>query len=87
MTNFEKLCQDYIAFKRTEEEAKRECERLKEEILAIMGGEEVYTEGFSKASYKCTLQSRFSQKDFERDYPALFDRYKKESPVYRFLVS
>nr|DAO58696.1 MAG TPA: hypothetical protein [Caudoviricetes sp.] len=87
MTNFEKLCQDYRMFKRTEEEAKKECERLKEEILAIMCGEEVYTEGFSKASYKCTLQSRFNQKDFERDYPALFDRYKKESPVYRFLVS
>lgn len=87
MTKFEKLCQDYRTFKRTEEEAKKECERLKAEILAIMGGEEVYTEGFSKASYKCTLQSRFSQKDFERDYPALFDRYKKESPAYRFLVS
>ena len=87
MTNFEKLCQDYRTFKRTEEEAKKECERLKEEILAIMGGEEVYTEGFSKASYKRSLQNRFNQKDFERDYPALFDRYKKESPVYRFIVS
>ena len=87
MTNFEKLCQDYRTFKRTEEEAKRECERLKEEILAIMGGEEVYTEGFSKASYKCTLQSRFNQKDFERDYPALFEEDKKEKEVYRFFVS
>ena len=87
MTNFEKLCQDYRAFKRTEEEAKKECERLKEEILAIMGGEEVHTEGFSKASYKCTLQSRFNQEEFKKDYPALFDRYKKEREVYRFLVS
>lgn len=87
MTNFEKLCREYREFKRTEEEAKKECERLKAEILAIMDGEEVHAEGFSKASYKCTLQSRFNQKDFERDYPALFDKYKKESPVYRFLVS
>lgn len=87
MTNFEKLCQDYRAFKRTEEEAKKECERLKAEILAIMGEEEEHTEGFSKASYKCSLQSRFNQKDFERDYPALYEEYKRESPVYRFLVS
>lgn len=87
MTNFEKLCQDYRTFKRTEEEAKKECERLKEEILAIMDGKEEHTEGFSKASYKCSLQSRFSQKDFERDYPALYEKYKRESPVYRFLVS
>jgi len=86
MTNFEKLCQDYRAFERTEEEAKKECERLKAEILAIMDGEEVHAEGFSKAS-KCSLQSRFSQKDFERDYPALYEEYKRESPVYRFLVS
>lgn len=87
MTNFEKLCQDYRAFKRTEEEAKKECERLKAEILVIMGEKELYTEGFSKASYKCSLQSRFSQKDFEKDYPILFKAYKKEIPVYRFLVS
>lgn len=87
MTNFEKLCQDYRAFKRTEEEAKKECERLKAEILAIMDGEDEHTEGFAKVSYKCSLQSRFNQKDFERDYPALYEEYKRESPVYRFLVS
>lgn len=87
MTNFEKLCRDYRAFKRTEEEAKKECERLKAEILAIMGGEDEHTEGFAKVSYKCSLQCRFSQKDFERDYPALYEEYKRESPVYRFLVS
>ena len=87
MTNFEKLCQDYRAFKRTEEEAKKECERLKAEILAIMGEEDEHTEGLSKASYKCSLQSRFSQKDFERDYHALYEEYKKEIPVYRFLVN
>ena len=87
MTNFEKLCRDYRAYKRAEEESKKECERLKAEILAIMGEEEEHTEGFSKATYKCSLQSRFSQKDFEKDYPVLFKEYKKEVPVYKFLVS
>lgn len=66
---------------------KKECERLKAEILAIMDGDDEHTEGFSKASYKCSRQSRFSQKDFEKDYPALYEEYKKEIPVYRFLVS
>ena len=87
MTNFEKLCQDYRTFKRTEEEARKECERLKAEILAIMGEEEEHTEGFSKVTYKCSLQSRVNQKDFERDYPALYEEDKRERPVYRFLVS
>lgn len=87
MTNFEKLCQDYRTFKRTEEEAKKECDRLKSEILAIMGGDDEHVEGFSKASYKCCLQSRFNQEEFKKDYPALFDRYKNEREVYRFIVS
>ena len=86
MTRFEKLCQDYRAFKRTEEEAKKECDKLKAEILAIMGDKEEYTEGFNKATYKFCPQRRFNQDAFKKDYPALYEDYKKESPVYRFSV-
>nr|DAT11573.1 MAG TPA: hypothetical protein [Caudoviricetes sp.] len=87
MGRFEKLCNEYRENKRLIEELGADCDRLKEEILALMGDNATYSEGSSKASYKLIKSSRFDSGSFKADHAELYSKYTKESTCYRFTVA
>lgn len=87
MGKFEKLCNEYRENKRLMEEPGADCDRLKEEILALMGGQEVYSEGASKVTYKLIKSSRFDSGSFKADHAELYKQYTIESSCYRFTVA
>ena len=64
-----------------------DCDRLKEEILALMGGQEVYSEGASKVTYKLIASTRFDSAAFKKEHEELYKKYSKTSETYRFVVA
>lgn len=87
MGTFEKLCNEYRENKRLIEELGADCDRLKDEILALMGDKDTYLEGGSKATYKLIKSSRFDSGSFKADHAELYSKYTKESTCYRFTVA
>lgn len=87
MGRFEQLCNEYRENKRLMEQLGQDCDRLKDEILALMGGQEVYSEGASKVTYKLVKSSRFDSGSFKADHAELYSKYTKESTCYRFTVA
>ncbi|WP_448973290.1 hypothetical protein [Oribacterium sp.] len=87
MREFEKLCNEYRENKRLIEELGKDCDRLKEEILSLMGDKDSYSEGSCKASYKLIKSSRFDSGSFKADHAELYAEYTKESTCYRFTVA
>lgn len=87
MGKFEKLCNEYRENKRLMEELGADCDRLKEEILSLMGGQEVYSEGASKVTYKLISSTRFDSAAFKKEHEDLYKEYSKTSESYRFVVA
>lgn len=87
MSKFEKLCNEYRENKRLMEELGADCDRLKEEILALMGEQEVYSEGGSKVTYKLISSTRFDSVTFKKEHEELYKKYSKTSESYRFTVA
>ena len=87
MGRFEKLCNEYRENKRLMEQLGQDCDRLKEEILALMGGQEVYSEGASKVTYKLIASTRFDSAAFKKEHGDLYKEYSKTSESYRFVVA
>lgn len=87
MGKFEKLCNEYRENKRLMEELGADCDRLKEEILTLMGGQEVYSEGASKVIYKLIASTRFDSAAFKKEHEELYKKYSKTSESYRFVVA
>lgn len=87
MGRFEQLCNEYRENKRLMEQLGQDCDRLKDEILALMGDKDTYSEGSSKASYKLIKSSRFDSSSFKADHAELYSKYTKESTCYRFTVA
>lgn len=86
MTDFERLCDEYRENKRMIEELDAEQDALKDQILAIMDGQDSYTAGAAKATYKEVKSQRFDSAGFKRVYPDLYSKYSRESVYKRFTV-
>ena len=86
MTDFEKFCNEYRENKRLIEELQVMNDTLKEAILRIMDGKDVYSAGAAKATNKIVHSSRFDSTVFRKEYPALFEEYNRETEYKRFCV-
>lgn len=86
MKQFEKLCNEYRENKRLIEELTAMNERIKNDILDIMGNDETHVEGTAKATNKTVVSSRFDSSGFKKVYPDLFTEYSRETSYKRFCV-
>lgn len=86
MKKFESLCNEYRENKRLIEELEAMNENVKNEILAIMGNDEMHVEGAAKATNKTVVSSRFDSIGFKKEYPDLFTEYSRETSYKRFCV-
>ena len=86
MKEFESLCNEYRENKRLIEDLEAMNEKVKNEILAIMGNDEMHVEGAAKATNKTVVSSRFDSSGFKKEYPDLFTEYSRETSYKRFCV-
>ena len=86
MKRFEILCNEYRENKRLIEELTAMNESIKNDILAIMGNDEMHVEGAAKATNKTVVSSRFDSTGFKKEYPDLFAEYSRETSYKRFCV-
>ncbi len=86
MKEFESLCNEYRENKRLIEELEAMNEKVKNDILAIMGNDEMHVEGAAKATNKTVVSSRFDSNRFKKEYPDLFTEYSRETSYKRFCV-
>lgn len=86
MKRFESLCNEYRENKRLIEELTAMNESIKNNILAIMGDNEIYVEGAAKVTNKTVVSSRFDSTGFKKVYPELFTEYSRETSYKRFCV-
>ena len=86
MKEFESLCNEYRENKRLIEELEAMNEKVKTDILAIMGNDEMHVEGAAKATNKTVVSSRFDSNRFKKEYPDLFTEYSRETSYKRFCV-
>lgn len=73
-------------YKRMEEEAKAEREKVEAEVKAYMkeAGTDTLIGDEHKATYKEVVSSRFDSKAFGKDHADLYEAYKKPSTSMRF---
>ena len=86
MKRFESLCNEYRENKRLIEELAAMNESIKNDILDIMGNDEVHVEGAAKVTNKTVVSSRFDSSGFKKEYPDLFTEYSRETSYKRFCV-
>lgn len=86
MKRFESLCNEYRENKRLIEELTAMNESIKNDILDIMGNDEMYVEGAAKVTNKTVVSSRFDSTGFKKVYPDLFSEYSRETSYKRFCV-
>lgn len=86
MKRFESLCNEYRENKRLIEELTAMNERIKNDILDIMGNDEMHVEGAAKVTNKTVVSSRFDSTGFKKVYPDLFSEYSRETSYKRFCV-
>lgn len=86
MKRFESLCNEYRENKRLIEELNAMNESIKNDILAIMGDDEMHVEGAAKVTNKTVVSSRFDSSGFKKEYPDLFTEYSRETSYKRFCV-
>lgn len=81
---FDALAREYAELLRLAEDLKKETEKVKNEILALMGGAEEITGAEHKASYKAVTSIRFDTAACKKDFPELYEAYGKTVTSYRF---
>lgn len=86
MKRFESLCNEYRENKRLIEELTAMNESIKNDILDIMGNDEMHVEGAAKVTNKTVVSSRFDSSRFKKEYPDLFTEYSRETSYKRFCV-
>lgn len=86
MSQFEKLCNEYRENKRLIEELTAMNESIKNNILDIMGNDEMHIEGAAKVTNKTVISSRFDSSGFKKEYPELFTEYSRKTSYKRFCV-
>lgn len=86
MKRFESLCNEYRENKRLIEELTAMNESIKNDILDIMGNDEMHVEGAAKVTNKTVVSSRFDSTRFKKEYPDLFTEYSRETSYKRFCV-
>ena len=86
MKRFESLCNEYRENKRLIEELTAMNESIKNNILDIMGNDEMHVEGAAKVTNKTVVSSRFDSTGFKKVYPDLFSEYSRETSYKRFCV-
>lgn len=89
MKDYDKVFASYAEYKRIEEAAKAEAEKLKAEIIELMKAEGLETlPGIEhKATYKQVITKRLDTKAVKLDLPAVYDKYAKETKSMRFNFS
>lgn len=86
MSKFESLCNEYRENKRLIEELTAMNENIKNDILDIMGNDEIHVEGAAKVTNKTIVSSRFDSSGFKKVYPDLYGEYSRETSYKRFTV-
>lgn len=85
-SKFEKLCNEYRENKRMIEELTAMNDGLKNDIIALMGDNDIMIKGTAKATNKTINSSRFDSADFKKSYPELFTEYSTPITYKRFTV-
>lgn len=86
MKRFESLCNEYRENKRLIEELTAMNESIKNDILDIIGNDEIHIEGSAKVTNKTVVSSRFDSTGFKKVYPELFTEYSRKTSYKRFTV-
>ena len=86
MTKFEKLCEEYRENKRMIEELEAMNEDLKNNIINIMGDQDIKIEGSTKATYKTVESQRLDSTALKREQFELYQKYLKNTSYKRFIV-
>lgn len=87
MTKFETLCNEYRENKRMIEELEAMNDSIKADILAIMGNDEIHTEGAAKAINSTVTSSRLDTTAIKKELPDVFAKYSKATSYKRFTVA
>ena len=87
MSNFEKLCKDYKENKILISQLEEENEKIKNEILFLMGENDTIISGPYKVTNRLICQNKFNQKEFKEAFPDLFQRYYKPASYLRFTIA
>jgi predicted phage-related endonuclease len=85
-SKFEKLCNEYRENKRCIEELEAMNDGIKNDIIALMGGNDTMIEGAAKVTNKTVNSTRFNSKEFGKAYPELFRKYSAPVSYKRFTV-
>lgn len=86
MKQFEQLCNEYRENKRLIEELEAINEKLKNDIVKIMGDEETKTEGGTKAIYTTVQSLRLDSATLKKEQFEVYQKYLKKTSYKRFTV-
>jgi hypothetical protein len=86
MKRFESLCNEYRENKRLIEELQAINETLKNNIIEIMGDEEIKTEGSTKAIYMTVQSLRLDSATLKKEQLEVYQKYLKKTSYKRFTV-
>lgn len=70
-------------------EIEAEYKMIKEDLINsyfINASEYKTDKGLVLATYKSSVENRFNSEAFRKDFPDIYDGYKKQSTVFRFLL-
>jgi len=83
------ILKSYKEYKTLEEECERALEELKQEAIQYMteqGIDEVVTES-AKATYRERITKRFASTEFKKDFPDIYEEYRKPTAGMFFTCS
>lgn len=80
------LCKEYRENKRMLEELEAMNDRIKLEIINLMGDNDTIIDGSDKVTYKVVQSSRFDSNSFKKSYPDLYNEYCITSEYKRFSI-
>lgn len=86
MGDFERLCNEFRENKRLIEELERYNEKIRANIIKLMGDNDTMIQGAAKVTYKTVVSNRFNSGLFKEEHPDTYASYCSETVTKRFTV-
>lgn len=86
MGDFEKLCNEFRENKRLIEELEGYNEKIRANIIELMGDNDTMIQGAAKVTYKTVVSNRFNSGLFKEEHPDTYASYCSETVTKRFTV-
>ena len=86
MGDFEKLCNEFRENKRLIEELEGYNEKIRANIIELMGDNDTMIQGAAKVTYKTVVSNRFNSGLFKGEHPDTYASYCSETVTKRFTV-